>query len=329
MRKRKSIIVILFICSTVLFGFTISSLIQIFRYDLLAPDEFNHEQTPIYRLVLITRELDTPFWNDVEKGAQAAANDFEVELSVWGSYGTNQVDFLRKMEIAIASKVDGIIVQGLDHDEFNKLTTIKAAGNGIPIFTIANDVPINKSLRRTYIGSDHERAGQLLGVQLRADIGSGHSAKVVLMLSDQEEDFQKKRLAGIISELNKEPHIEPLLVTAGNTREEVIAATNDIMNREPQLDAFVSITANHTSAMVQEISKRARLQDYHLYSFDDSSESIMLLEEGKLSGMIRQSPEEMGYISVEKMVQWLKREVFPVDTNGYFTNIRLLKAEGR
>ncbi|MEK4251925.1 sugar ABC transporter substrate-binding protein [Paenibacillus sp. FSL W7-1287] len=310
-----------------MFIFTLSILIQIFRYDLLAPDELSQEQASAYRIVLITQQMDTPFWNEVEAGAQAAANDYQVELSVWGSYGTNQVDFLRKMEIAIASKVDGIIVQGLDHDEFNKLTTVKAAGNGIPVFTIANDVSIEKSLRRTYIGSDHKRAGQMIGQQLLADIGQEAKGKVVLMLSDQEEDYQSKRLSGILTELNKGAAIEPFIVIAGDSREEVIAATNDIMNREPKLDAFVSITSHNASAMVQEIAKRARIADFYLYSFDDSAESRSLLKEGKLSGLIEQSPETMGYQSVEKMVQWLNREVFPVDTQGYYTNIRLLKAE--
>lgn len=324
---RKFIIIVLSCASAVLFAFTLSILIQIFRYDLLAPDEFNPEQASAYRIVLITQQLDTPFWNEVEEGAQMAASDYDVELSVWGSYGANQVDFLRKMEIAIASKVDGIIVQGLDHDEFNKLTTVKAAGNGIPVFTIANDVPIDRSLRRTYIGSDHLRAGQMIGQQLLADIGSSEEGKVVLMLSDQEEDFQNKRLTGILSELKKASGIKPYIVTAGDTREEVIAATNDIMNQEPKLDAFVSITANNASAMVQEIAKRVRISDFHLYSFDDSAESRTLLEEGKLSGLIEQSPKTMGYKSVEMMVQWLNRDVFPVDTKGYYTNIRLLKAE--
>ncbi|MFF2484740.1 substrate-binding domain-containing protein [Paenibacillus sp. NPDC058071] len=324
---RKLVITLLSAACVVLFAFTLSTMIQIFRYNLSAPAELDSGHAPSYRLVLITQELDTPFWDAVEKGALASAKEYGVELSVWGSYGANQVDFLRKMEVAIASKVDGIIVQGLDNDEFNKLATVKAAGKGIPVFTIANDVPIEKSLRRTYIGSNHEWAGRVIGQQLLADIGKGNKGKVVLMLSDQQEDFQRKRLDGIMSELKTEPGIEPLVVIAGNTREKVIATTNDIMNRDPHIDAFVSITANNASAMVQEIAKRAKVGNFHLYSFDDSSESRTLLKEKKLNGIIEQSPETMGHQSVELMIKWLKREAFPLDTKGYYTNIRLLKAE--
>ena len=85
--------------------------------------------------MLITQELDTPFWNKVGQGALKQAKEENVQLEVWGSYGNNRDDFLKKMEIAIHSKVNGIIVQGLDNEEFKELTKVKAAFYGIPVIT--------------------------------------------------------------------------------------------------------------------------------------------------------------------------------------------------
>ncbi len=42
--------------------------------------------------------------------------------------------------------------------------------------------------------------------------------------------------------------------------------------------------------------------------------------------MIEQSPETMGRISVNLMTEWLSGETVPLDSNGYFTEIRMLKA---
>lgn len=322
---RKLVIVLLSAICLVLLGFTLSSFIQVFHYNLSAPADVGSTNKSGYRLILITQEMDTPFWDKVEYGAAKAAGKYGAELEVWGSYGTNQEDFLKYMEIAIASKVDGILVQGLNTDEFNKLATVKAAGNGIPIFTIANDVPIADSLRRTYIGSDHYKAGQMIGEQLAEDLG--HKGKVVLMISDHQEDFQSKRLGGILQILKFYPDIEPITVVAGDTREKVVAATNEIMNKEPKVAAFVSVTANNASAMVQEIGKRAQLSKFHIYSFDDSPEIKTLLKEKKMSGIIEQSPEMMGELGVQLMVQWLQGETFPLKYEGYFTDIRLLKAD--
>jgi ribose transport system substrate-binding protein len=322
---RKLLIAVVAAGCLVLLGFTLSSLIRLFRDDLTVPAEIDDRRSG-YRLVLITQETDTPFWDEVEKGAAEAAERYGAELAVWGSYGTNEEDFLKNMEIAIASKVDGIIVQGLDTDEFNKLATVKAAGNGIPVFTVANDVPIQKSLRRTYIGSDHRKAGEMIGKQLALDIGG--SGNVVLMVSDRREDFQSKRLDGILSVLGSYPGIRPIIAAAGNTREKVVAKINDVMNQQPNVSAFVAVTANNAGAMVQEISKRATLSKFRLYSFDDSSEIKTLLREKKMNAIIEQSPGKMGELSVELMIKWLKREAFPLNYEGYYTDIRLLKADG-
>ena len=124
------------------------------------------------RIVLITQELDTPFWNKVGQGAKQQAKLENVELEVWGSYGNNEEDFLKKMEIAIHSKVDGIIVQGLDTDEFKELTKIKAAFYGIPVITVANDVPVEESLRKTYVGSDQFGAGKMVAYELIKEMGT-------------------------------------------------------------------------------------------------------------------------------------------------------------
>ncbi len=131
-----------------------------------------------YRLVLITQELDTLFWDKAGIAAKEQARKDGASLEVWGSYGKNQEDFLKKLEIAIQSKVDGIIVQGLDTPEFKDLVKVKAAFYGIPIITVANDVPKAESLRKTYVGSDQYLAGQLIAEQLIDDMG--HEGKVIL-----------------------------------------------------------------------------------------------------------------------------------------------------
>ncbi|MBW5447946.1 substrate-binding domain-containing protein [Cohnella sp. CFH 77786] len=321
---RKLVILLVSALCVVLFYFTLSSFIKVFHYDLTVPAQ-SGGTPPRYRLVLITQELDTPFWNKVGTGALQAAKQNGAGLEVWGSYGKNREDFLKKIEIAIASHVDGIIVQGLEEEEFNRLTTVKAAEKGIPVITVANDVPMEESLRRTYVGSDHYKAGQMIGRRLLSDMGTaGH---VVLMGSNREEDYQRRRISGILDILKAYPNIRTEVVTAGETREEVVQKTNEIMNKEPNVDAFIAVAANNAGAMIQEIDKRAKVEKYHVYSFDDSPETLRLLKLGKIDALIEQSPDRMGELSVKLMIQWLKGESFPLDYNGYFTDIRMLRAE--
>ncbi|WP_246942828.1 substrate-binding domain-containing protein [Bacillus pinisoli] len=318
--RRVVTVVIVFIC-IILSYFTFESALHVFRSDWQLPEKSNQEQIA-NRIVLITRGLDTPFWDKVSEGAKRQAEKDGARLEVWGSYGENQ-DFLKQIDIAIYSKVDGIIVQGLDTPEFKELTKVKAASYGIPIITVANDVPMTESIRRTYVGSDQYEAGSLIGKQLIQDMGI--AGEVVILLNKGQEYYQTERLRGIKDVLQFYPKVELVEVLTGQTREEVIATTKDILNRNPNTEAFVTVDASFAGHMIEEIERRSNVEPYYIYSFDDHPVSTSLLKQGKMDGMIEQSPERMGEISVALMMKWLNEEMVPLQLEGYLTNIEMVK----
>lgn len=316
---------ILAICTIIILlcHLTFLSAQNVFRSDLQLPQTLSFSKEE-HRLVLITQDMETPFWDKVSEGARKQAEDSDVSLEVWGSYGKNREEFLKNIEVAIQSKVDGIIIQGLDTDEFKELTKVKAAFHGIPIITVANDVPMGDSIRRTYVGSDHYEAGKMIASQILKDMG--REGKVVLMYDTNQEYYQKQRMNGVWDMLKFYPDIHLVHATTDDTREQVIAATQDVMNKEPDIDAFIAINANVVGAMIGEISKRSQVEPFHIFSFDDGPESLSLLMQGKLDGVIEQSPEEMGRKSVQLMKEWLNGDTVPLDKDGYLTDIKIMKA---
>jgi ribose transport system substrate-binding protein len=318
---RKTGIIVLIFVFLLLSYFTIDSAIKVFRSDWQLPKI--NQQEEVYRLVLITQDVETPFWDKVSIGALKKAEEKGASLEVWGSYGNNTEDFLKKMEIAIHSKVDGIIIQGLDTEEFKQLTKIKASFYGIPIITVANDVPMSESLRRTYIGSDQYKAGELIAKQLVSDMGT--IGEVVLMYDRQQEFYQTQRLNGIKDVLKDYPEVQIMYSETSDSREQTIASTQDVLNRMPEVDAFIAVSADVVGAMIQEISRRYQVEPYYIYSFDDGPDSLPLLEQGKLDGIIKQSPNEMGEKSVQLLLEWLNGQTVPLKSEGYYTEIDILK----
>lgn len=319
---RKTVIVTIGIIGVILFYFTFISAYNMFRSDWQLPRVIGKNE-PQYRLVLITQELETPFWDKVGSGALEEAKRIGINLEVWGSYSKNQEDFLKKIEIAIESQVDGIIVQGLDAEEFKNLTKIRAAFYGIPIITVANDVPMEESLRRTYVGSDQYLSGQMIAEQLLADMGD--TGNVILMGDSHHEYYQQQRLSGIKDVLKEYPNIIMEYAETLDTREQVTSTTRNLMNQFPNVDAFIAVNANIVGAMIQEIGKRSQVEPYYIYSFDDGPETMSLLTQKKIDGLIEQSPEKMGSLSVDLMHKWLIGEVVPLKIKGYLTDIRMLK----
>jgi len=319
---RKTIVVLLSIVGAALIYFTSVSAYKVFRADLRLPHS-PLTQSAEYRLVLITQELETPFWDKVGNGARAEAAKHGAMLEVWGSYNNDSDEFLKKLEIAIHSRMDGIIVQGLDTDAFKELVKYKAASYGIPVITVVSDVP--DSLRRTYVGTDHFEAGRLIARQLAEDMGP--EGTVILLRDSGNAYYQEQRLNGIRSVLESHPGIRLRYAETEGSREQMIAAMQNLMNQAPEAQAFIAANANLTAAMVQEIGRRSRVQPYHIYSFDDSPDMLTLLRDGLIDGVIEQSPEEMGRLSAALMIDWLKGGKLPLDSGGYHTEIRLRKAD--
>ncbi|WP_405098532.1 sugar ABC transporter substrate-binding protein [Oceanobacillus sp. FSL H7-0719] len=323
---RKVIIMFLIVVCVVLLYFTFISGSKILSLNWELPNS-SEQAASNYQFVLITQELETPFWDKVAKSAIDEAEKNAASLEVWGSYGNNQEDFLKKIEIAIYSQVDGIIVQGLDTDAFKELTNIKAASYGIPIITVANDVPIEKSLRKTYVGSDQYLAGKMIGKQLVEDMGE--NGKVAILMDAAPQYFQEQRREGIKDVLKEYPQIEVLEEDTSQAREKVIAMTKDLLNRHPDINGIIAIKAEILAGMIHEIESRSQIEPYYIYSFDDNEELTSLLNQRKVDGIIEQSPAEMGEMSVKVLLEWMNNEKVPLDLFGYQTDIRIIKAEDR
>ena len=321
---RKKVIFVLCSLCAVLGFFTILSVNKVLNSEWELPSAVSSEQER-KRIVLITQELDTPFWKLVGEGAASQAEREDVGFEIWGSYSKNQEDFLKQVEIALHSKVDGVIVQGNDTDEFQQLARIKAASYGIPIITVANDVPVEKSLRKTYVGSDHYAAGELLMEQLLDDMGD--SGEIVLLGDGNLEYSERLRLNGMEESLKQYPEIRSIYIESGSSDEEAAAAAQSALNQHPNVDAFILLDIRQARVVMQEISSRTELEPFFLYSFDDGSDASELLTEGKLDAIIEQSPKEMGAKSVEMMMKWLRNEVVPLDSAGYVTDIRIVEGK--
>jgi ribose transport system substrate-binding protein len=320
---RKTVVVLLCIVGITLFYFTASSAEKVLQPDWQLPknSEANREKV---RLVLITQELETPFWEEVGSGALKQAEEEGANLEIWGSYGNNKEDFLKEVEIAIHSKVDGIIVQGLDTEEFKELTKFKAAFYGIPIITVANDVQADQSLRRTYVGSNQYLAGKMIANQLLKDMGP--TGKVALIGDLQQDYYQKQRLQGILDVFKNNPGMSIIRAETTDTKDQVIATTQELLNNSPNVDGFIAVDADMAGAMIQEIERRAMVEPYYIYTFDDGPETMRLLSERKLDAVIKQSPESMGKVSVSLIMKWLRGETVPLNMDGYHTDITVLKA---
>ncbi|GEN57126.1 hypothetical protein GCM10012290_17710 [Halolactibacillus alkaliphilus] len=302
---------------------TLRAFVDVMFYDIDLPRNEDTYKTK-QRLVLITDQMGTPFFDAVIKGAMTEANERDVTLEVLGYQNQNEEALFNDLERSIYAKVDGIIVQGKDTEVFKELTKVKAAFYSIPVVTIAEDVPIEESLRRTYVGSNHYKMGQTLAHVVTEDYK--RSETIVVYYDETMPYYQQERLRGV-EEVFAATALEIIKVPLPPSIDEAVLHTQTALNKYPSFDAVVMLDATLSPVVMNEIKRRRQIEPLGIYTFDEQRDLNELLANGEIDALIKQSPEKMGALSVEVLSEWINNERDYLEFAGYLTPFSVERGE--
>lgn len=143
----------------------------------------------------------------MEQGAKAAAKETGVYLEYAGPRQANIDEHIHILEKAAASKVDGIMTQGLTEKEFTPVINHIVEKN-IPVVTIDTDAPTSK--RTAYIGTDNYYAGFIAGRALEEDMHG--KANVAIITGSFTASNQQLRVQGFKDAVKEEKGIHIVAV---------------------------------------------------------------------------------------------------------------------
>ncbi|SFS81581.1 sugar-binding protein [Paenibacillus sp. 453mf] len=285
-----------------------------------------HSHNPEIHLVLISQELDNPYWRLIEHGARSAAEKNHATLEYIGPVEASVSEQIRLIEMAVAAKIDGILTQGLDEEQFVSIVD-QAIELGIPVITIDSDAP--DSRRLAYVGTDNYAAGFMAGKALIQDTGG--NANVGIVTGSFHAANLKERVRGFLDAVKREDGIRILDMKESNIDRIGSASAAYTMSREHEaLDTFVGTSALDAMGIAQMLNDRSQdshaseHKDIRVFGFDDLPETIELIDKGIVSASIVQKPYQMGAEGVELMLDYLggKRIV-----SVYNTDARIIRKE--
>lgn len=179
----------------------------------------------------------------------------------------------------------------------------KAVNQGIPVITIDTDAP--ESLRTTYIGTDNYLAGQIAGKTLVED--KKGQATVGIITGSFTNAHHQLRVEGFKNVVADIEGVEIVEIEESNITQ-VIAEekTYEMLKNHPEIDALYGTSALDGIGMVHAAESLNRSSSIYMISFDTLPENMELLEQGKVDVLIGQKPYEMGYRSIELMLDIVK-----------------------
>lgn len=133
-----------------------------FSYTVKRHNEAGGEKYDAY-YVMITPYRDQDFWKSVYKGAFDEGKEKGIMVETLGDNLSEEYSVAELMEIAIASKVDGIIVHADDTEEVTGLIN-KAVSKNIPVVTVYGDS--TQSERCCFVGVGSYNLGREYGKQI-------------------------------------------------------------------------------------------------------------------------------------------------------------------
>lgn len=305
-----TILVLLILIITTLVYFSINN--------ALAPADNNAgmivpEKQPLYHFAMICENVEDSFWLSIKDGVEQACRDYNAAVEFNWPYSTNGEDQRKHMDMAIASRVDGIIAYVWDEQQAGEIID-KAVDQGIPVVTIGSDAKTSK--RTAYVGVNTYSYGVQLGRMLvTAMEGSGEA--VVLVSNDRAGGTvaQNVTISGMRDVLKAYPDMN--LTTIEYDPSDFLGLEDtirDVLNNKPLLDAIVCTNARDTTTVAQRLIDLNKV-GYKIIGYGDTPEILRYIDNGVVYGTVAASHEQMGYDAIGALTDIKKKG----RTSAYFT----------
>jgi ribose transport system substrate-binding protein len=270
--------------------------------------------TPKHRIVIVTKALDSEFWQTLKKGAEEAASQHsDIELSVLAPEREINIDQqVSILEDQILKKVSALaVVPGGVAEVTPVLEKAKAAG--IPVLIVDNDTPWSGKL--TYIGTDNRAGGKLAGEYISKVLGG--RGKVAIIRGILGVSSHEDRVAGFQEAIAQAPGIQVVTIQPANS-ERALALTvmENILTSHPDLNAVFATSDQMALGAMEGVAAQHLNGKLLLVGFDAGKEAVRAVKSGALGAVIAQYPANMGKQAVEAAIKAIQKEPVPkvIDT---------------
>lgn len=262
----------------------------------------NHEDILKYHIVMIVESTDEPFWQSVRRGAEEAARDLKVAIECNGPRKYDSEEEIKYFDIAIASRVDGIITHVTDPERITPYID-KAVDMGIPVIALNDDAQFSK--RQSFVGVNNYNLGVEWG-RLIVDASGGEG--VVAMISPDnkgdESTYQDMILSGLKESIKNYPDIQLRRIVVKDS--EIFSAEEAIRQliiNENEVTMLLCMNATDTIRAANAVVDLNKVSKVNIVGYHDNSEILNYVKTGVIFGTIAGDAHGMGYKSVEAIVE--------------------------
>ena len=253
-------------------------------------------------VALIVKSTQTEFWLSVFAGAEAAAAEYNLSLTMAGP--ETEEDYAaqnRMIRQAVEDGAEAIVFSAIDRAG-NASAIDEAAQAGVKIVAIDSGVASRQV--STYIGTDNYAAGRMAaqaaleGVEgplrvglVNFDVGTANGQERERGVRDVLAESGRAQVSASVT----------TLVEAGRAREDTAA----LLAGNPEVNVLIAFNEPTSVGAAQAVEALGLEEAVFLVGFDSNVAVVDGLQEGSVDALIVQNPYAMGYLGVESAYKLL------------------------
>ena len=266
-------------------------------------------------VALVVKTVNHPYFIDMEKGAQEAADRLGIRLVVQGA--EREVDVEKQMQIVenlIQRKVDAICLAPSGSKELVP-AVVKANKAGIPVIVL--DTRIDSTVLKdaggtvaTFIGSDNYEGGRIAGQCIVGLLrGRGNVAILEGIPGHETGDARRKGFHDVVGDA---PGIRVVASQTANwERDQGFNVFQNMLQAHPEIQALFACNDLMALGAIEAIAAANKTGKILVVGFDAVKDGRDAIRQGTMAASVAQHPDGMGRLGVESAYRILQEETVP------------------
>jgi ribose transport system substrate-binding protein len=268
-------------------------------------------------VALVLKTLNHPFFVDMRRGAQEAADRLGVTLQVQAA--EREIDVDKQMQIVENLLQTGIDVLAITPSGSREIVSalVKASKANVPIVIVDTRLDAKAAeaagvKAETFIGSDNYEGGRLAGEYVVTSTGG--KARVGILEGIPGHETGDSRLRGFRDAVAKTPGITIVASQPANwERDQGFNVFQNMLQAHSDIDTVFAASDLMALGAIEAIAAAGRTGRIRVVGFDALDDAKKAIEAGTMAATVAQFPYEMGKAAVESAVKVLAGETLPAD----------------
>ena len=257
---------------------------------------------------LILEDIDSPFGEYIYEGAKAKGEELGIYIENFGKNLPFSYSVKERLKMAIASGVNGIIIQASNDEEMVDLIN-QASSSGIPVITVLDDAPLSE--RICFVGVNQYQLGKYYGNQILKNKDREDAAiKTVIVLLDMNKTDKSLDLTfSAIKDTLSTSDIQVVASTIDRqspfSSEETIHKI--IMDEDNGPDIIICLNSADTISAYQTLVDYNKVGEIDIIGYYNQDIIESAIHKNIIDSTIVIDTKQMGEYSVEALNEYLTR----------------------